>query len=443
MNAFDLIVIGGGPGGYTAAIRATQLGAKVALVEKTALGGTCLNRGCIPTKTLIASAHLLQQMKHADEFGIEGVNPIINWPKLLERKTAIINKLVTGLTGLIKGLGIEIITGEADLNDLNPAEVKIKNAEGVNTYSAKKIILATGSEPASIAGFAIDHQRIIDSTDALNLPALPKTMAIIGGGVMGVEFASLFAILGVEVTIYEMMERILPKEDSEISQTLERIFKRYGITVKAGVKVSSSDLSEEKILITIGRKLNLASGKTNPNVFAVGDITGKHMTAHGAYAQGKIAAATACLETGIIAEMPEEIKSELNYDLIPQAIYTLPEIGRVGLNSDQLTKSGTAFKTGKYPFAACSRALIIGERDGFVKIYTDAQSGVILGAHLIGPDASEMIHELAVAIKNNLSIEEVISTVHAHPSLSESVQEAAENIFGQAISIKNSAPERK
>ncbi len=459
MTDFDIIVIGAGPGGYTAAIRASQYGAKVALIEKGEIGGTCLNRGCIPTKALLASSELFNHIKHAGDFGVEAGTPKINWPKIIERKNQVVAKLVTGLTGLIKGRGIEIINGSVDFSggvqSLSSGKVTVKtgNEAAPRAVSAKKIILAMGSEPADIAGFPIDHERVLDSTDVLSLPSLPKSLAIIGGGVMGVEFASLFALLGVEVSIYEMMDRLLPREEAEISQLIERIFKRYGININTSAKDLSADKIEtEKILITIGRKLNLPSApktKAVPiainakmetgvaNVYAIGDITGKHMTAHSAGAQGKVAAATACHAIGLLTKEPEELKTEINYPLVPQAIYTVPEIARVGLTSEELTAKGQPYKVGKFPFAASSRALILGERDGFVKVLSDPESGKLLGAHLIGHNATELLTEFTLAANNNLTAENIMATVHPHPSLSESLAEAVENIFGLAISIKN------
>ncbi len=434
----DLVIIGAGPGGYVAAIRASQLGAKATLIEKDTVGGTCLNWGCIPTKSILASTHLFTKIQKAQEFGIEVPAPALNWPKVIERKDRIVHRLVKGIEYLLKKNKIEVIKGEAKL--LPNKKVEIKNTEHrTQIFEAQQIILATGSQPAEIPGYKIDHKKIIDSTDALSLKELPKSMTIIGGGVMGVEFAALFSEAGVKVTIIEALDRLLPKEDIEISNALTQSMKQKGITIKTS---SKEIIDDEKILITIGRKLNIEgfeeagikleynrvltneNMETNiPGIYAIGDITSPYQLAHVAMHQGKIAANQALHPSPFT----------FHHSLIPYAIFTHPEIARIGLTEEEAKQTGK-IKKEKFPFMALGKAAADGEKDGFIKIITNEQD-FILGAHIIGSHASLLIPEIALAIQNNLKAHQIMETIHIHPTLSEGLEEAVASIYGKAIHI--------
>jgi dihydrolipoamide dehydrogenase len=445
---FDLVVIGSGPGGYPAAIRAAQRGKKVALIEGRELGGTCLNRGCIPSKALIAGVSLLEDIRHAGNFGIHVESVSIDYAALVDRKDKVVAKIRKSLEGLIRANGIEIITGYATFTSPKKLEVSGKTPCTIET---DQVIIAARSEPRTIPTFPFDGKKILDSTDILNLKILPKKLLIVGGGVIGCEFASLFRLLGVEITILEMLPSILPMECSSVSSALTKAFQAKGIEIYAGVKVESIKTTPTGIqaildskktyeadlaLIAVGRQMNLGNlgldkagvqlkfpaeiavndqMETNiPGIYAVGDVASKWWLAHVATHQGLVAADNAC-----------GVKSKMHYNAIPNVIFTLPEIATVGISLDEAKKQGFDAAIGQFPFMALGKAQAADHTEGFARIVIDNKTGQILGAQVVGYDASNLIAEMALAIQNELTIESIQETIHAHPTQSEAWLEAA------------------
>ena len=458
---YQVVVIGTGPGGYVAAIRAAQLGLKTAVVEKAELGGTCLNWGCIPTKAWIVSAHLLEQIRRAREFGIEVSEPKINWGLLLERKNKVVKQLTSGVKTLLTGRQVDIHRGAAKLTA--PNQVAVSGPDGKSTQlTADNVILATGAIASMPPGFRLDGERIITSQEALELSKQPKRLAVLGGGVVGTEFACFFAAVGTKVTLIEMLPRLVPAEDDEIAQALEREMKKQKIDVHLnarveGVKDGRSDsvvltlaggdtLEVDTVLVATGRRPHAAGmgleqigvargdrGKVVVNdrlqtsvrsVYAIGDVTDIKQLAHFASAQGKAAAE-------IIAGHP----AQTNWRAVPAATFTSPEIASVGLTEREAKEQGRTVKIGRFPFRAHGRNIADGETSGFFKIVGDAKTGQILGAHIIGAKASELIHECSLAIAADLNVEDLARAIHAHPTLMETVGEAAEDADGLAIHL--------
>ena len=442
MKNYDIIVIGAGPGGYTAAIRAAQLGRKVALIEKDEIGGTCLNRGCIPTKTLHASAKLFSKIKKADHFGISVENPSIDLSKVIDRKNRIVNQLRKSLEFLFKGNNIDLIKGEAKLIDRNTVSVSsITNYELI----AKKVIISTGSKIGNLPGLTIDEKKIFSSDGILDLRTLPKSIGIVGAGAMGIELACVFNEMGSQVTVFELMPRILPLEDAEVSKSLHDSLAKRGITIRCGETLK--DTSQfEIVLVSIGRKLNtegfaeaglkLEKGRvavnekmeTNINrVYAIGDIAGPYLFAHTAAMQGVVAAENACGK-----------KTKIDYTAVPRCIYSDPGVAAVGLTEEQayLKYGAKNVRIGRFPFRASSKSLIEDERDGFIKVIADKKDNII-GCHIVGGSATEILGEVALAVSKGLKVEDIIATIHAHPTVYESMGEAAANVLKQAISILN------
>lgn len=455
---FDVIVIGGGPGGYVAAIRAAQLGAKVAIVEKDKLGGTCLNRGCIPTKSLAASAELVHLLRNAATFGINVEGFSVDFQRVMERKEEIVDGLVKGIAFLLSRHKIELVEGSGKL--IAPDTVEIHKEDGTKEQlTGKNIIVATGSEPALINALGYNGSSVITSNEALRMEAIPKSLLIIGGGVIGCEFASIFNNFGSEVTIVEAMPNILPLLDNEISRRLAMAMKKRGITIKTKAMISSvveveggikatlesgEEIQAEKALISIGRTFNteglgledigIALGpkgeilvddymRTNvPGVYAIGDVTNKIQLAHVASAQGLVA-----------AENVMGGNRAMDYSVVPSCIFTIPEIGSVGLTAQEAKAQGIKTKVGKFPFTALGRARCMDETDGNVKIITDAETDKVLGVHIIGPHATDLIAEAALAIRMGATAKDIAQTIHAHPTLSESMMEAADNVHGLSI----------
>ncbi|HXK49184.1 MAG TPA: dihydrolipoyl dehydrogenase [Clostridiales bacterium] len=452
---YKIAILGGGPGGYTAAVRAAQLGMSVILIEKAQLGGTCLNWGCIPTKALLSCTDILSKIRSSEEFGIRVENVSFDLRMIMERKRQIVDSLVQGLDKLFKLRKIEVIREPGVLTGRN--EITTKSGRKI---TAENLIVATGSEPLELPCFNIDHMNVITSNDALSLEEIPEKMLIIGGGVVGCEFAGIFSELGSKITIVEMLDMLLPTEDNQVSRAVQTSFRKKEIELKlktrvekvtvAGenkVTVNFSDGTEDtftKVLSAGGRSLNikgngiddigieLENGKyvsvsdtmqTNlPNVYAIGDITGKLMLAHNAAAQG-IAAVSH------IAGM----SCPVDYSSVPSAIFTSPEIASLGEREQDLKAKGTEYKVSRFSFAANGKAKGLGETEGFVKILTDGKGEKVLGAHIVGPHASDLIHEIALIKQNGLPLHSLTRTVHAHPTLSECVLEAAEGIFKMSI----------
>ncbi len=463
--AYDLVVIGSGPGGYSAAVRAGQYGLKTALIEGQArLGGTCLLVGCIPTKSLLHTADVWDYFKNPEAQGVRCSDASLNYPKVLERKNKIVTKHSKGIEFLMRKNKVEVIKGYARL--LGGGRIEVTSEKGSQTVEAKKIVLATGSEARMLPGLESDAKQILTNVEILDLPEVPKTLGIIGAGAVGVEFASIFQRFGSKVTVLEMLPRLVPVEDEEISKELDKHFKKAGIRIETGAKaeniVRNGDsvsldatlangnkerMEFEKLLVAVGRKPNTANcGLENtkvevdrgfvkvngfqetaePGLYAIGDIVaGTPQLAHVATAEGMIA-------VGHAAGKPVV---PLNKNHIPGCTYTDPGIGSVGLTEAQARAQGFQVKVGKFPFAGNSKATILDKHEGFVKVIADERFGEILGVHIIGPEAFELIGEAVTAMESEATVETMINTIHAHPTIYEAIGEAFNNVYGLAINI--------
>ncbi len=461
--AYDLIVIGSGPGGYSAAIRAGPYGLKTALVEKQPkLGGTCLLVGCIPTKSLLHTADVWERVEHSELEGIKLENPRLDYPKVKERKDGIVNKHSNGVAFLLKRAKVERIAGYATLR--GGGKVEVQSDSGAQTLEAKNIIIATGSEARMLPGLEPDPEFILTNVEILNLTAVPKSLIIIGAGAVGVEFASIFRRFGAEVTVIEMLPRIVPVEDEDVSKELERNFKKQNIRVETGARAENiqktgsgvkltlttkngkqETLEAEKLLVAVGRKPNtdrigLENTKVEldrgfikvdeyqrtaePGVYAIGDVVaGTPQLAHVATREGMIA----------VAHMSGKPTTPINKNRIPGCTYTEPGIGSVGLTEAQARAQGRKVKIGRFPFAGDSRATILGHHEGFIKVVADEQYGEILGVHIIGPEAFELIGEAVAAMEAEATVEVMMQTIHAHPTLYEAVGEAFNAVYGLSI----------
>ncbi|MGA9626602.1 MAG: dihydrolipoyl dehydrogenase [Bryobacteraceae bacterium] len=460
---YDLIVIGSGPGGYSAAIRAGQYGLKTALVEKQArLGGTCLLVGCIPTKALLHTADVWQRFVHADQEGIRCENPRLDYAKVKERKDGIVAKHSNGVAMLLKRAKVERISGFATLQ--GNGKVEVKSDAGIQTLEGRNIIIATGSEARMLPGLEPDPDFILTNIEILNLAAVPKSLIIIGAGAVGVEFASIFHRFGTEVTVIEMLPRIVPVEDEDISQELERVFRKRKMRVETGARAENirktgqgvsltlitkdgkqEQLEAEKLLVAVGRqpnteniglehtkveldrgfiKVNPYQQTAEPGVYAIGDVVaGTPQLAHVATMEGMVA----------VAHMAGKPAIPINKNRIPGCTYTEPGIGSVGLTEAQARAQGYRVKVGRFPFAGNSRATILGHHEGFVKVVSDERYGEILGVHIIGPEGFELIAEAVAAMEAEATVETMVHTIHAHPTLYEAVGEAFNAVYGLSI----------
>ena len=466
---YDAAIIGGGPAGYTAAIRGAEYGLKVALIEQSGkLGGTCLHVGCIPTKALLFNAEIWDHLQHAADFGIEGIGtPTLNWAAVLQRKDGIVTKHAKGLDFLMKKHKIARIEGYGRLtgpaqDGVHTVEVTARTGES-SQVKAKNVILATGSEAKMLPGLA-PGGRILTNIEMLAIDQVPKSLIVIGAGAVGMEFSSLFRTFGSEVTLLEFLPRVVPVEDEEVSKEIARLFKKRGIDINTGAKVEKVEETEagvrvtftdangkpqvkeaEKVLVAVGRagrtanigvektrielerglvKVDAAQETAEPGVFAIGDIVaGLPQLAHVGAMAGMIAAAK-------IAGKPYR---PIRRDRIPGCTYTEPQIGSVGLTEAQAKEKGYEVKVGKFPFAGNSKATILGNHDGFVKIVSDSKYGEILGVHILGPQATELIAEAVAVLELEGTVEEMIFTIHAHPTLAESLLDAYGAVEGMAI----------
>ena len=456
-NPLRIAVIGGGPGGYVAAIRAAQLGGQVTLIEKNALGGTCLNVGCIPTKALVHSAELLEEAKHGADFGINLTVNGVDWGKVQAKKNAVVKQLVSGVTGLMKANKITVLKGTASF--ASPTSLTVTKDGGVReTVSADRILIAAGSVPAipPIPGVK-DNPVCIDSTGALALDTIPSSLLVIGGGVIGIEFASVYAAFGTKVTVVEAMPKLLPMMDGELTAMLRGTLEKRGITIMTGAKVLSVDggsvqvevngkketFKAEKVLVAVGRRtdtegLNLDGvgikhdrGRIAVNdrmetnikgVYAFGDCLGQVMLAHVASAQGEIAAENALGHKAV-------------YDgkTNPSCVYTMPEFAGVGLTEEAAKEKKVDYVVGKFPLAANGKSLIMNGGQGMVKVLAGKEYGEILGVHIFGPRATDLIAESALAIGMEATTDEIIATIHAHPTVAEAVRECALAVEKRAI----------
>jgi len=466
---YDAAIIGGGPAGYTAAIRGAEYGLKVALIEQSGkLGGTCLHVGCIPTKALLFNAEIWDHLQHAADFGIEGIGtPTLNWAAVLQRKDGIVTKHAKGLDFLMKKHKIARIEGYGRLtgpaqDGVHTVEVTARTGE-TSQVKAKNVILATGSEAKMLPGLA-PGGRILTNIEMLAIDQVPKSLIVIGAGAVGMEFSSLFRTFGSEVTLLEFLPRVVPVEDEEVSKEIARLFKKRGIDINTGAKVEKVEETEagvrvtftdangkpqvkeaEKVLVAVGRagrtanigvektrielerglvKVDAAQETAEPGVFAIGDIVaGLPQLAHVGAMAGMIAAAK-------IAGKPYR---PIRRDRIPGCTYTEPQIGSVGLTEAQAKEKGYEVKVGKFPFAGNSKATILGNHDGFVKVVSDAKYGEILGVHILGPQATELIAEAVAVLELEGTVEEMMFTIHAHPTLAESMLDAYGAVEGMAI----------
>lgn len=453
----DLAVLGGGPGGYVASIRASKMGLKTAVIERDYLGGVCLNCGCIPTKTLYHVAFILNEIKKAKDFGIDVSEPKLDFKKTIARKDQIIEMQRKGLQSHFKKNNIELIKGSGRIIARDRVAVRTLDSQEIEV-EAKNIIIATGSSAANVKPFDLSEKGVVDNAGILSIEEIPKSLLIIGGGVIGSEFANIFSSLGTKVTIIELLPRILSTEDEDVSKVIYNVFRKKGIeiftdTIVEKVEKSGDDfictasggnkITADKVLISVGRRPNSSdigiekAGvevdqkgyikvdshlRTNVRgIYAVGDVIGGLQLAHVASEEGKIA-----------AENIAGKNKEMDYSVVPWAVFTSPEIGTVGINEAQARKKNIKVCTGIFPFSSSGKAYISGETEGFIKVVTDSETGEILGAQMVGPRATELVHEIAVAMKGEILVDDLVSTIHAHPTFSESVLEAAEDCFGIA-----------
>ncbi len=463
MSSYDLVIIGSGPGGYSAAVRAGQYGLKTAIVEKDPkLGGTCLHVGCIPTKALLHGAEVWQHFLHGASEGFLCDNPRLDYPKVVDRKQSVVDKHAKGVDFLMKKNKVDVIKGMGKL--AGNGKVIVTSDKGQQTLEAKKIVLATGSEARMLPGLKPDPEVILTNVEILNMRTIPKTLIVIGAGAVGVEFASIFNRFGTKVTVLEMLPKLVPVEDEEVSGELERVFKKTGIRCETGAKAENIErtangvkikvalangksevMEAEKLLVAVGRKPNTESVgientkaeldrgfvKVNgmqqtaePGLYAIGDIVaGTPQLAHVATAEGMIAVAHAAGKSAVA----------INKNRIPGATYTEPGIGSAGLTEAQAKAAGYKVKVGKFPMAANSKASIVGSHDGFVKVVADEKYGEILGVHIIGYHAYELIAEGVAAMEAEATVETLRNTIHAHPTLYEAVGEAFQAVYGMAI----------
>lgn len=458
----DTLVVGAGPGGYVAAIRAAQLGQKVTIVDKGALGGVCLNVGCIPSKALIQAGHRVEHAHGSDDMGIKSENVSVDFSKVQKWKGSVVNKLTTGVEGLLKGNNVDIVEGEVFFVDKNTA--KVMDEKNSQTYTFNNCIIATGSSPIEIPSFKYSD-RVLDSTGALNLDEIPEKLVVIGGGYIGTELGTAYANFGTKVTILEGTKEILGTFEKQMSSLVKRKLKKKGVDIvtsamakgveesKDGVKVTYEVKDKEEtveadyVLVTVGRKPNTEEigleqvgidlddkglikidkqCRTNvENIFAIGDIVAGPPLAHKASYEAKIA-----------AEVISGEKSEIDYNGIPEVVFSEPELASVGYSEQEAKDAGYEVKASKFPFAANGRALSLNDSDGFLKLITREKDDLVIGAQIAGPNASDMIAEVGLAIEAGMTAEDLALTIHAHPSLGEITMEAAEVALGTPIHIK-------
>ncbi|HCH24701.1 MAG TPA: dihydrolipoyl dehydrogenase [Oceanospirillaceae bacterium] len=471
---FDVVIIGGGPGGYVAAIRAAQLGLNTACVEMwtndkgaTVLGGTCLNVGCIPSKALLDSTYKFHEAKA--DFGVHGISTgevTMDVPAMIGRKEDIVTKLTTGVAGLFKANGVTLIQGKGKLG--KDRQVTVTAADGsVSEIKAKNVILASGSVPVNIPPAPLTEDVILDNVGALNITETPKRLGIIGGGVIGLEMGTVWQRLGSDVVVYEAMDTFLGMADKDLAKEAGKLLKKQGLNIRLGTLVTATEVNGkevtvtsknaageessqtfDKLIVAVGRKpytdgllaedcavqmdergfihVNEQCVTDAPGVYAIGDIVRGPMLAHKASEEGVM-----------VADIIAGHKAQINYDCIPSVIYTHPEMAWVGMTEQELKAEGVAVKVGKFPFAASGRAMAANETDGFVKLIADAETDRVLGCHIIGPQASEIIAQAVIAMEFGSSSEDLALTVFAHPTLSEALHEAALAADGHAIHIAN------
>jgi len=466
-DSFDVVIIGGGPGGYIGAIKAAQLGMKVACVDKRGTpGGTCLNVGCIPSKALLHSSHLFHEAAHGmKKHGIDVGSPKLDLDAMMDHKDEVVETLTNGIEGLFKKNKVSYLVGHGRIAGSGKVEVEL-NDGGQRTLETKHIVIATGSESTPLPGVEVDEKRIVSSTGALELDQVPEHLVVIGAGYIGLEMGAVWQRLGSKVTVVEFLDRVTPGMDGEVSKQFQRILEKQGLVFKLGTKVTGVDSEEKKlkvtvepaeggeaetiecdiVLVAIGRRpftegLGLETVGIEPDkrgmievgeqfktkadgIYAIGDVIHGPMLAHKAEEEGVA-----------VAEILAGQQPHIDYDKIPGVIYTFPEVAAIGRTEEALKEAGIKYKTGKFPFMANSRARAVGQTDGFVKILADAETDEILGCHIIGAEAGTMIGELAVAMEFGASAEDLARTSHAHPTLEEAIKEAALATFAKPLNI--------
>lgn len=458
---YDLAVIGSGPGGYVGAIRAAQLGMKVAIIERDRLGGVCLNWGCIPTKALLRNAEIVSLLRRGEEFGFSFDNLQVDFSVAVKRSEQAARKLSKGVEYLMKKNKVTVVPGEGRFTEKD--QIQVTKDGKVTGLAAERILLATGTRPREIPGVAVDGKRVITSTEALSLPQVPRRLLIIGAGAVGVEFADIYHAYGSEIILIEMLPRLLPVEDAEISSFLERVFTKRGVKILTGSKVeevtvkgeqvslrvskegTTEDITGEVVLVGIGRVPNVESlglekfgvavdragfvkvddrfETSAPGIYAVGDLIGGPLLAHKAMAEAIVAVEGMA---GVTVRKMDPFK-------IPNCTYCSPQVASVGLTEEQAKEQGRQVKVGRFSYQASGKAVAMGETEGFVKVVADAEYGEVLGFHIIGPEATEMIAEATMARTLEATLEDVHHSIHAHPTLSETVGEACLAALGRAI----------
>jgi dihydrolipoamide dehydrogenase len=465
-RSYDLVVIGAGPGGYVAAVRAAQLGLKTAVVEKdSALGGTCLLRGCIPTKFLLQAAHLHDEFMTMERYGLKAEGLTVDWKKTQQEKTKTVRRLTAAIKGLMKKGAIDVYEGHGRLQGAGQVAVEL-NAGGAEVLIAKQVLLATGSYPKMLPFLTRDGKRVITSDEALTLPEIPKSLIVVGSGAVGSEFASIYRSFGAEVVLLEALPRLIPLEDEDMSAELAKAFKKRGIDARAGVTLKSAQVGDDDVTVTVagadGKEetltaeiLLVAVGRgpvskdlglettaiqpdpggfievdqfmrtAEPGVYAIGDVVPTQGLAHLASKEGVLA----------VEHMAGLSPRPIRYETVPNAIYADPEVASVGFTEEKARELGYEIKVGKFPFTHSSKAMIAGHQDGLVKIVSDAKYDEVLGVHIIGLKATELIAEAVLGMTLETTTEEMFRAIHPHPTLSEAVMEAAENLHGESIHI--------
>ena len=465
-----IAILGSGPGGYVAALRAARHGAAVTLIEKDVIGGTCLNRGCIPTKALLASADALAKARAGEEYGFGVTGEVLpDLPKMMARKDRVVTQIRDSVEVLLKKAKVKVLKGNGRLapgSSGAACEVLVETADGPVVVEADKVIIATGSEPAELPMFDFTHPAILTSTSALELEAIPESLLIVGAGVIGCEFASLFAELGTHITMVEMMPQMLPTEDKRLAKQFQGVYRKRGIQILLNTKVEEiveygadhvvarladgSEVRAEKVLVSVGRKPNTAGlgleavgvqtdprgyitvneylETTTPGIYAIGDVNGGIMLAHVASHEAFVAVDN-CLAAGLEDRRQRDLRST------PSCTYSHPEVASVGLNEERAAEQGFQPITGTYRFPALGKAIAMGEDVGYVQLVVDKETDTILGASMMGPHVTDVIHEVAIAVQNQLSVTQLGETIHAHPTIAEAVMEAAHDVHGESVHV--------